>query len=423
MAVSLSLPASAIKNVNFAALADDFHFVVGESVLACPAFVAELLSPRVSSLRRSDPTVFSFAFADPVSVECVASLVSLAEGEAVTVGADALAPFLRVADALGATALLFDEGLFRGELAPGTVLERVVAKAALGGDCGAEVAYAAAHFYDIPGDVAGDAPLAVLSAVLGHPALVVESEDRLFEWVLASGHTALLEHVRFEHLSLGAMQVFQERSPALVPLFNERVVAAICARLLLPVHGAQARSDRWIRKKAVACPFDFAHKLAGIVHYLTNLRGQHAAHSGEITVSASSNSPAGNSAPANAADISPANYFCSEAESRPALTYDFGAKRVRLNGCSIRSRADLGPNGGHLRAWMLEGSADGQLWTKLVQQSGDMARNNRNAISSVSFESSEPFRYVRIVMLGPNWAGNMHMSLSYWELFGEIEWP
>jgi hypothetical protein len=131
----------------------------------------------------------------------------------------------------------------------------------------------------------------------------------------------------------------------------------------------------------------------------------------------------GNSQPQNAADISTVNYFSAASYQSSYLQYDFGDKRVTLTGCTIRSRADQGALGAHLRGWQLLGSLDGQKWDTLTGRTNDTATNGRNAISSTNFPESAPYRFVRLTATSENWAGNWVMSLSYFEVFGVLEYP
>jgi hypothetical protein len=427
MTISLKLPETALRNINFDSFPNDFRFVLGESSFDCPTFVAELLSPRISTLRKSDPTIFSFSFSEAISLECLSSLISLAEGNSIRFQSDSLQDFLRITQSLDSTSLLFEEPLFRGALRPETVIQRILAKLGMVMDCDTELEYAAGRFYRIPNECLIEASYHVLSDVLGHKRLVIESEDSLFQWILEqspdSGFYPLLEHVKFEHLSLNGMALFKKRYNSIIPFFNEKVIGAICGRLVLPVQVSGGSAARWAHVKSVARPYDHSHRLAGIVHYLTNRHRKHVAESGEIAITASSNSPVGNSQPQNAADISTVNYFCAAPDQSSYLQYDFGDKRITLTGCAIRSRADQGTNGAHLRGWQLLGSLDGQKWDSLTVQTHDIATNGRSAITSATFSESAPYRFVRLAATSANWAGNWVMSLSYFEVFGVLECP
>jgi hypothetical protein len=72
----------------------DFAFMVGEERYSCPSFVAEFLSPRVSSLRSQDITIdeFSIETADPSNY--FSSLLSIGFGHEVSFSLNELS-FLR----------------------------------------------------------------------------------------------------------------------------------------------------------------------------------------------------------------------------------------------------------------------------------------------------------------------------------------
>jgi hypothetical protein len=66
-AIPLSLSARGLQRLERGNHENDFSFIVGDERYSCPSFVAEFLSPRVSSLRSQDVTMaeLSIETADP----------------------------------------------------------------------------------------------------------------------------------------------------------------------------------------------------------------------------------------------------------------------------------------------------------------------------------------------------------------------
>jgi hypothetical protein len=56
----VSLSSKALQRVESVTHEKDFAFIVGDERYCCPSFVAEFLSPRVTSLRAEDITMDEF---------------------------------------------------------------------------------------------------------------------------------------------------------------------------------------------------------------------------------------------------------------------------------------------------------------------------------------------------------------------------
>lgn len=116
-------------------------------------------------------------------------------------------------------------------------------------------------------------------------------------------------------------------------------------------------------------------------------------------------------------------------ESDSIIKFDFGAhKRVELCSYLIRTGGD-GPNGDHPKAWRIEGSNDGQPWTKLDSRSNDGRMNGSynecHFICKYGSNGSESnlFRYIRYVQ-EDSWNSNSSrkyiVDITYFELYGNV---
>jgi hypothetical protein len=78
--LSLALSAKGLANIPRNAHEDDITLYAGDSKFVCPGFAAEFLSPRLCSLRRSDPTINSYRLSTPNPGGCFPAFLSLGFG-------------------------------------------------------------------------------------------------------------------------------------------------------------------------------------------------------------------------------------------------------------------------------------------------------------------------------------------------------
>ena len=76
-------------------------------------------------------------------------------------------------------------------------------------------------------------------------------------------------------------------------------------------------------------------------------------------------------------------------------------------------RAAAGKN--HLKSWELRVSADRQEWTTVDRRIRETCLNNANAtaIFHPTANTTEPFRYIRLVLTGPNHGGTFYLVLAH----------
>jgi hypothetical protein len=183
-AIRLSLSAKGLQRLENVNHERDFAFIVGDERYYCPSFVAEFLSPRVSSLRSHDITIdeFSIDTADPDHhFEWV---LSIGLGREVSFRESDLS-FVR-----SVCGNLWNSELFEKTLKPeeGHITEtglkaRIEFLSGIDGSCDFDVSVVASHFYELPVSEFDHLSPSILEAILIAPGLVVEDEDSVFEIV------------------------------------------------------------------------------------------------------------------------------------------------------------------------------------------------------------------------------------------------
>jgi hypothetical protein len=226
------------KTINQCNLVPDFTFIVNKENYAIPIVYAELLSPKVRTLRKSDPTVdtFSLTIEEEVqdsilegSAACsvcsvFSSIAGSVRGFSVEVTESTSPIIARIGSVLGNDTLVsWSLKVIEQRGSPSSccdVSKAIVAldqKASHGLDASSESAFVASRFGTFDLSVLCRCSVAASDCVLGSPSLRVESESEVLSLVLscmgvgvggaadcgasrAAEYSPLLRHVYAEHL-------------------------------------------------------------------------------------------------------------------------------------------------------------------------------------------------------------------------------
>jgi hypothetical protein len=77
--------------------------------------------------------------------------------------------------------------------------------------------------------------------------------------------------------------------------------------------------------------------------------------------------------------------------------------------------------GANPKSWALEVSHDKEAWTEIDDRKGNSDLNGANITKTYQTHESEFYRYVRLILTGPNHQGNNYLLLSGFELFGDLQ--
>jgi hypothetical protein len=203
----LSLSVKGLQRLEGARFERDFAFVVGDERHFCPSFVAEFLSPRVSSLRSQDITIKEFSIETEDAGHHFGALLSIGFGREVSFSQDQLGFVRSVCGELW-NCELFEQTLQpkEGEMGEAELKARLEFLRGADGTCDYPVAVVASHFDQFSVSDFDKVSRSTLEAILSDPALVALDEDSIFEVVHRRAsedlsYFGLLELVRFEFLS------------------------------------------------------------------------------------------------------------------------------------------------------------------------------------------------------------------------------
>jgi hypothetical protein len=404
---------SAKGMLNLTNYENDFTFIVGQSTYQCPCFLAEFLSPRIASLRHNGRTVDIFHVNLHSEDDCSAfsSFLSLGFGHSLDISNSLSCVIGRICCELGNIELyesIFNT--FEGEITTKNVIQRIRDLSKIGSHYEAEVDFAASHFYeliDIP--ELSELPHELLTQIVSNHSLTLHNENLLCNFVCQMishdcANFPLFEFVHFEYLSVSSMRRFVECVSKSFESFTFPIWESLCRRLI------QERS---------LLRFGFcSNGLDGSIHYLTTKCSGNVHDQGVVHISASTT---GYGTVKTLVDFPNASEFHTANQPNSWVCYDFKEMKVIVSDYTIRARTcDVYH---YPRNWILEGSCDGNTWTKLDLQENNETLQQIKQIATFKVTQwihHQPMRMIRLRQTGINSSNHHHLCLSGLELFGYV---
>jgi hypothetical protein len=182
---------------------DDFTFTVGDEQYRCPCFVAEFLSPRISQLRSSDPTLREFRVNTADPNKDFEQCLSLGQGHEVSL-LEAKADFyFEIALQLW-NQELFDLICDLHGCPDNKVVGRLSIASQVGVDCESLIGDCRSSFTNLSSSVLSKLNIELLSSILSDQKMLhITSEDDLYKFIKTQmardfQYSALFKFIHFE---------------------------------------------------------------------------------------------------------------------------------------------------------------------------------------------------------------------------------
>jgi hypothetical protein len=101
------------------------------------------------------------------------------------------------------------------------------------------------------------------------------------------------------------------------------------------------------------------------------------------------------------------------------ICYDFKKRRIMPTHYTIRTKEN-GSFGHHLKSSLVETSADGESWREVARKEDKEHLNRKWFICIFAVAGGGECRFIRLVKIGRNHAGNGQLLISAWEVFGSL---
>lgn len=478
---SIKLSSDGLKNIVPSACGEEsqFSFVFGEKKIKMNSIFAQFISPAVSRLIRSDPTITelsydgddsfsSVQFKKNLSDDVLSLLTQISSGYTIEVDSEQSIKLRMIA------ILLDNEELFKKltEVFPTELNDRSIdlylqdlqfcnsqykqKLQSCSFNCFTDehiIEYIASHFYSIDEDKLLQLPRPILYTIITHKKLKLKNEDSLFSFIqkIFSNENYDLEFDedeeeddRFEDseeisiLSFYEAIDFSSLSPSkfqeFVENFKSSKMTKTLWRKLYPcfytnyTKTSQKYSDRYLSKDQLFEYKNDGNAFNGIIHYLSEECGGNVSDKGVVKVTSS---------PTNGNDVEAKyvvdfedqlHYFQSKNEPNSWIKYEFVNAKVKPSHYSIKTRPDGGKGDNHPKNWVIEGSNtdNGFDWKILDSRNEVTELDDGNKCCTFNVQlmlnDDESYRFLRLRQTGPNTQnGNYYfLTLAGLEFFGVL---
>lgn len=418
----LTLTAMGLKNVKWESSDESFEFVFSNHhICSVHSVLAEFISPKVSRIRAGNSTCFCYEFTEQCSAlfqTFNAFISTLLEGRPLQVTQENIIPLLKLAHELDNEELfslligMINLENLRVEdalalLETGTDLRAVFTTA-----FGNLTDFIASRFYALPQYCLDNLGLETLQLLLSSPALMIETEDSLYQYLRQRAEDdirfmTMFEFLRFEYMSVHFLRDFASFVSDNFNFLSRGIWERVWQRLFLDVKpetgNPRAIGIRPSDSLFAVARCDNSDPLNGIIAYLTQKFRGNVDDTEIVTATLSTTYTGGDFAAKYAADLGSDSMCHSENRRESWFCYDFKERRVQPTSYSVRSCCnDAG--GHHLKSWVVEVSNDGQEWIEIDRHENNNDLNGRHVVRNFNLANPQTgsFRFFRLKQIGPS---------------------
>lgn len=456
---SFILSSSGLKNI--VDTGNEFIFHFGNCKIQMNNIFAEFLSPIVSRLHQSDPTIDSIHYKTPkngnsptyeelFSEEIVQLLKEISRGQQISINKDQSIKLQQISILL-CNNELFDsiEKLYPEETKDDKINEylnkltlfqnQIIAKIIEEDiDFSSLIDIIASHFYQIDKNQIKSLPKSLLLKILSNTHLKIEDEDTLFEIIKEIFEERENENENknkeedeeeeeltifdfYEQINFSGLS--DEKFKEFLEIFDPtKMTNSLWKKLCNRFLNKEINKDRYSGQKFLFKGKE-SESFQGIIYQLTKECGGNVAEKGILSISSF---PEHQSYPSkNAVDFENIqSQVITYGDNNAWLMYDFKEKKVQPTHYSIRSRPS-GKGSDHPKNWVIEGSnTGGNDWKILDSQNDVTCLDDKSVFHTFEikekYSKDEFYRFLRLRQTGPNSANCYQLCLSALEYFGTI---
>ena len=421
---------SGLGNINFSLYENDFTFRFGNKSFKCPTFLAEIISPKVSNARKSDPTIqeIFFDINIPRNTAILEDFSNLLQGKEVEICNEKTnqtnEELIRILYSIGNKDILMISSF--DEITIENVYERISIKKEYSLDYSEEINFCARNFETFfHSNHFKKVSVDDISLILESPFLTLESEDSLCDFISQnissekSPFLSLMRYVKIEFLSANGIKILISIIDRIGP--NKLLLQmweSIKYRLIYTKPNDSPERHISYKEKQFHFKGDY---FKGIINHLLNTCK--CSNNKEQNFVELKSSPMDDlSNPISC--ILEGNGDCVTKESDEGwIQFDFLKRKLLLSGYSLQSNSEewaVQP-----RSWTIQGSNDGKEWVTIDSQNDVESMHGYLNISYFpithkSRRRQKSFRYFRINRVGDSWGDFKCFSLRRIEFFGSI---
>lgn len=460
----LIISSSGLKNIILSEYTDeeDFTLIFGDQELRMKSFFADFISPLVSHLHQSDPTIKTIKFDEFYSEnkkefcefsksiltsDTISFLQQISSGYAIELNEEQAFKMRFLSIVLGNEELFLKlNELFPPDFSKENVntylkyIQSCYNLSILSHDFNFSslISFISSHFYTLDQGEFLKLPRRLQYLVISHPQLQIKSEDSLFDIILQIIETPnkeediddilLFEQIEFTGLSEVKLRTF-------LSFFDiNEMNASLWGKLsqCFFLHSDNKKSQRIVKKHSIKTEkIEYngtnENRLNGILTFLGNGKAYDAINNELINIKCSSIFKAQDKPENSLYYDDDSLIFQSKGLPNSWLCVDFQDYEVKLTHYSIKSNSYGGKGHSHPQSWDIEGSNDSSNWIKLDSRRNEKSLDDCGALNTFNIQNennednNDYYRYIRIIQRGVNTHNNNTLAFAAIEFFGCIQ--
>lgn len=426
---TIQLLSNSILHIPFQKYNKDFTFIVNSKKYETSSFIADLLSPVISSRHLIDPTLNEFNI-NTKSQGDFNLIINLIDFKPQEINKNDWPFIIETLYQLGTENVDLNDKNTNEELTLDNIFDIINLHQKLPKiyekQLNEEIDYFSSHFYELKDKtldkIKGEnfrLNNEILEKILSNANLVIDKEDDLLEvvnelYLKDNRYSNFYESIYFENIEAETMKRFIEIFD--INDLNTQTWLNLCNRLQRQILNTEREEKRKYRQKSKLNDFieipNKPNEFDGILNYLHN-------HQSKINITASSR---------HGGDLynliqynNKTSYFATKNEQNSWVCFEFENHKVIPSDYIIRTFHI--ENESHLKSWVLEGSDDKNDWTILDEQKNNDSLKGAGRVHSFNIKNNQrPFKFLRIRQTGPNWySDSFHFLLmNSIEFYGKI---
>lgn len=456
---SISISSLGLKNIilNKYTEEDDFILVFGEQRFQMKSFFAEFISPIISRLHQSDPTIetidFSELFHDKsqqfkefskyiITDETISLLQQISSGFTIDINEEQAFKMRLLSIILG------NEELFTkiNENFPPDYSEENISTYLTNIQCyyhfsqfspdfdfAGVISFISNHFYLLDLDEFLKIPRRMQYLIISNPDLQINNEDSLLEVVIqiieSDQKKDEIEDIRFlEQIEFAGLS--EDKLCQFLNNFDINEINTVLWQNLYQCFFNHfdknvKRILRKIRKETIEFDGNKLNQFNGILTFIGKGKALDALDNGDIDVSSSSIFKEKDK-PSFALHFDDDSiYFQSKSFPNSWFCIDFKDFKVNPSHYSIKSDSLAGSGGYHPQSWNVEGSNDLVKWDVLDSRRQEKSLDDRGASNTFEIQNKNDdnryYRYIRIIQRGLNTHNSNNLVFAAIEFFGDVQ--
>lgn len=456
----LQLKTESIIDVPFESYYKDFTFLVNDEEFKTNKIIADILSPTISKLHLTDPTIDSFTIKTQQKGN-FSNFLDLINFEQKDFTVPEALFISEIVEILGNKSVKINEPSDNEEIAIDNIFERISLHSKFSKfylkSFKKDVDYISSHFFEICENQEEDLKklsFSTLQCIFENPKLILSSEDQLVTFInklykISPDYSALFGYVNFSCISQKSITEFlnifnvnditQETWKKLSMRLKNESSSQIKSNAASPtksIHTSPVRSnstsparstptspmnntERYVQKE-VTIKKQEDKDFNGIINYLRNISNGNIFD--KIAINASSVAESRRS-PQNVIIYEDKNKdFSSKNEVNSWLSIDFKNYQVIPTEYTIQSFPQSSNGYAHPKSWVIEGSNDNKNWEIVNEQVNSSVLNGESIIHTfpIGKDRQKAFRYLRMRITGQNWGEIVTLCISAIEFYGTL---